>query len=420
MDDNSNADVDAPMVLEFPGSLCALVELRGFERTDPQLVALEFVAASIQDMKSIEDVYVALEHVHDALMSLGAYSAVDLLLDESERQPGRLAVKCTAVEKKLFGLQAGTFVQGDQGTIEASGHVRNVFGRCETIAATVEQGLSNNTYQVSVTVPRVYQQPWHLDVKASQVFQNDSKWASYVERLRSVSWSLWSEDGVSVGYELGWRTLSDPSGVASPSIVTYLGESIKSSAKMTLAGNGLVTNVEVGGLLDFCKASFGGGVAVELSDTTELVLEGSTGLIVGSAGPADRFHLGGIVPWGSMRGFQTCGVGPFDKRRRPSAGRLRDALGGKCLCSLFSALRFDMPSPTMRALGVRGQIFLQAGVNESGLKEAVKISNWRGSTGVGLVVGTALGLLEVNVCAALASHITDMKTGVQFGLTPGA
>ncbi len=424
MEDSSNAEVDAAVVVEFPDALCRSIHLSGFVRTEPELIVRELMAAEVHEMQSIEEVYVALEQVHDALMSLGAYNAVDVLLDEHEVE-GWLVAKVQATEKNTFGLQAGTFVQGDQGTVEASGHVRNVLGRCETIAATVEQGLANNTYSVCLTVPRVLQRPWDLDVKASQVFTSNAKWASYVERLRSVSWSLSSEEGTrSLGYELGWRHLSDPSMGASPSIVAHLGESIKSAARCTFASNGMVTNLEVGGLADYCKASIGGGVALGLSETSELFLEGSTGAIIGSAGPPDKFHLGGIVPWGSMRGYQACGVGPTDKRRKkggssPTGWRTRDALGGNFLCSLFCALRFDVPSPVMRALGMRGQIFLQAGANEECFKDVARRASWRTSGGVGVVVPTALGILEVNACAALAHQDTDFKTGFQFGLTPG-
>ena len=423
MEDDINADMDAVVVVEFPDALCRSIHLSGFDRTEPELVVRELMAAEVHEMHSIEEVYTALERAHDALMSLGAYNAVDVLLDEDEVD-GRLVAKVQAAEKNTFGLQAGTFVQGDQGTVEASGHIRNVLGRCETIAATVEQGLANNTYSVCLTVPRVLQRPWDLDVKASQVFTSNAKWASYVERFRGVSWSLSSEDGTrSLGYELGWRRLSDPSMGASPSIVAHLGESIKSAARCTFAINGMVTSLEVGGLADYCKVSIGGGVAIEMSETAELVLEGSTGAIIGSAGPPDKFHLGGIVPWGSMRGYQACGVGPTDKRRRkggsPSGWRPRDALGGNFLCSLFGALRFDVPSPVMRALGMRGQIFLQAGANEGQFKDVVKRAGWRTCAGVGVVVPTALGMLEVNACAALAHQDTDFKTGFQFGLTPG-
>ncbi len=425
MEDGSNAVMDAAVVVEFPDSLCRSIHLSGFARTEPELVVRELMAAEVHEMESIEEVYMALERAHDALMSLGAYNAVDVLLDEDEVD-GRLVAKVQAAEKNTFGLQAGTFVQGDQGTIEASGHVRNVLGRCETIAATVEQGLANNTYSACVTVPRVLQRPWDLDVKASQVFTSNAKWASYVERLRSVSWSLSSEDGTrSLGYELGWRQLSDPSMSASPSIVAHLGESIKSAVRCTFASNGVVASLEVGGLADYCKMSIGGGVAIELSDTVDLVLEGSTGAIVGSAGPPDKLHLGGIVPWGSMRGYQSCGVGPTDKRRRKGGlsatartGRPRDALGGNFLYSLFGALRFDVPSPVMRALGMRGQIFLQAGANEERIKDVARRAAWRTSAGIGVVLPTALGMLEVNACAALVHQDTDFKTGFQFGLTP--
>lgn len=424
---------DAPVTtVEFTQGVVDQVLIRGLHQTAPELIAREFASASLQDMDSIEDVFGALQEVHDALMSLGAFNAVDIVLDESDRpgSVGKLSAKCSVAEKNIFGLNAGTYVQGDQGTIEASGHMRNVMGRCETVSVTVEQGLVNNTYQASLMVPRLYQKPWHLEVKASQVFTSNAKWATYVERMRGASVTVLSDDGTrSVGYELGWRTLTDPSGTASPSIVKHLGESIKSAVTFTFASNGVVSSFEVGGLVDYLKASVSSGVELELSETTELVLEGTTGVIVGAAGgsdrfsrvaPSDRFHLGGIVPWGSMRGFQVNGVGPSDKRRRRlPGGRTHDALGGTCLCSLFGALRFDLPSPVLTAMGLRGQVFLQAGVLENGFNQAITAGNWRSSVGLGMTVPTALGVLELNLSTAVKTKDGDqVKYGIQFGLTP--
>jgi outer membrane protein assembly factor BamA len=67
---------------------------------------------------------------------------------------------------------------------------------------------------------------------------------------------------------------------------------------------------------------------------------------------------------------------------------------------------------------MRGQIFLQAGANEERIKDVARRAAWRTSAGIGVVLPTALGMLEVNACAALVHQDTDFKTGFQFGLTP--
>lgn len=81
--------------------------------------------------------------------------------------------------------------------------------------------------------------------------------------------------------------------------------------------------------------------------------------------------------------------------------------------------RYTPRTPTLAALGVRGQLFIQSGTLTDGPAEGLVAANWRTSVGVGIVWPTNLGVLELNVCRAIKSTEHDhVKTGLQFGITP--
>ena len=91
----------------------------------------------------------------------------------------------------MVGINAGTYVQGSEGTVEATLNIRNCVGYAERVSLSVEQGMSNsNLYSLQLQIPRVMRMPYHIDLRMHQVFDNKSKWSSYTERLRGLSGSL--------------------------------------------------------------------------------------------------------------------------------------------------------------------------------------------------------------------------------------
>ena len=66
-----------------PRSLVDQVTFAGLERTKIETVLREF--EGFDRIDSIEDVYQALEEDHGALMSLDAFEAVDIVIDESSQ-----------------------------------------------------------------------------------------------------------------------------------------------------------------------------------------------------------------------------------------------------------------------------------------------------------------------------------------------
>jgi outer membrane protein insertion porin family len=106
--------------------------------------------------------------------------------------------------------------------------------------------------------------------------------------------------------------------------------------------------------------------------------------------------------------------------------RKLDSLGGSAMASMLAAFRFDLPFKTLNALGVQGQVFLNAGTLGNFLEKGEKASisrnlkqSFRSSVGAGLLWPLKIGQLELNVCRVLSNKKDDYpKHGLQFGITP--
>lgn len=148
---------------------------------------------------------------------------------------------------------------------------------------------------------------------------------------------------------------------------------------------------------------------------------------------ADRFFLGGV---GSLRGFDTHGVGPSDERRHPkdleaanASGILaRDQLGGDVMASLFLSAQLEPSWKKLREIGAYAHAFVNAGTlvpfpsgdtsYNSKINTIKDITNSaRLSVGVGLVFPLPVGNVEVNYVRVARAGGTDRtKNGLQIGL----
>lgn len=59
------------------------VTISGLGQTNPDVVLRELKV--LENLKTVEEVYIALEEIHRILMSLDAFEAVDILIEESEK-----------------------------------------------------------------------------------------------------------------------------------------------------------------------------------------------------------------------------------------------------------------------------------------------------------------------------------------------
>jgi outer membrane protein insertion porin family len=237
--------------------------------------------------------------------------------------------------------------------------------------------------------------------------------------------------------------------MASADVARHLGESVKSSASFSFASTAFekksdlssstIWNVEIGGIgthgiFQFLKGSVSSHLAYEVSDTVTVAVEGTLGIIIPSRvvsksdiSPCDRFHAGGIGQYG-LRGFHQYGIGPMSPRRSSkfssACKRQFDSLGGTFICSVLGALRFQMPIPTLSALGIEGQIFCNVGLlgdlgDGMTMKQKFAKENLRATLGMGLYWPLQIGQLEANICRVMNKGPRDYaKNGIQFGITP--
>lgn len=301
-------------------------------------------------------------------------------------------------EKTLLQLRSGTYVQGREGSVEASATVTNPTGHAESITVNAEWGSQSTTlYSLGIARPRPRGAPVTVSARVHQLFTSSQKWSSYTELLRGGTAALASEDGRhTLGAELAWYRLSDPLRQASRAVQNQFGEGVRSSLKYVfrhetfalgaapfpLQGFGLTSSTEVGAHSlsavagRFAKQRLAARWALPLGPSASLSLGAEGGLLLPlsrSHKPTsvlDRFYLGGLGNT-ALRGFSQRGVGPTDVRRPPTGpggepleapqGRTRDALGGDLYVSLLGALNVELPWEALRQAGMYGHLFVNGG-----------------------------------------------------------
>ncbi|KAK9833542.1 hypothetical protein WJX81_003706 [Elliptochloris bilobata] len=407
---------------------------------------------------------------HDAVKALGPYDVVEVVLDDSatgRADAYKVVVSCH--EKQRTRYRLGTYVEGTEGSVEATVGVCNAAGLGEEVEATAKVGSqSSSEGRLSVSRGRLGGRPLEGKAAVAQATHSYEPTSSFVERLRGGTVNVGSQEGEhAVAYELAWRTLTDPSRRASLPVRQQLGDHLKSAVSYALhrdrrevgydgfytsgcllrRGSGILglASVELAGvgldanLLRFAKAQAGAAVAVPLGFFgSALSLRAEVGALL-PWGPgfasqptciSDRFFIGGVPS--NLRGFAFKGAGPSAPRRRgeeeDGAGTdKRDALGGDLMCTLLAALHFPLPFEAPRALGLHGHVFLNGGSTEvltgtgrplqQGARDFLRSFRW--SAGVGLVWPTTIGRLEVNWCRVLAHQPTDkVRHGIEVGFSP--
>lgn len=120
----------------------------------------------------------------------------------------------------------------------------------------------NQTSEVSagVFLPRVRGLSTPVLARASLLSQDWQEFSSYKERSLGFSLNLLSTKCHDLAYNLGWRTLTDPSQMSSRAVRRQLGHSLLSSLKYTFKidrrdssmrptkGHAFVSTTQIGGL----------------------------------------------------------------------------------------------------------------------------------------------------------------------------
>ncbi|CAL4953836.1 unnamed protein product [Urochloa decumbens] len=407
----------------------------------------------------------------DALIEAEAVDLIRSAATVQDLLPGTTNVLIEVVEAaNPIDGSVGCFSKPEakSGSVEGSLRLKNIFGYGDIWDASGAYAWDQSSeIGIGVSLPGFRSIPNPLTARASLLSHDWLKFSSYKERLLGLSFGLLSTMHRDLSYNLTWRTLTDPSQMASKSIRKQSGHNLLSAMKYTYTidqrdshlrptkGYAFVSTSQVGGLwgskgLRFLRQEFDirGAVpfgfynaALNVGISAGVVLPLGKGFLGSPSSVPERFFLGGhsspVCSLGgltSLLGFKTRGVGPTEVRRFvPSESVMddsasspgRDYLGGDFTVSAFADLSFDLPLKLFRDAGIHGHAFLTAGnlakLSESEFKN-FSLSEFgrtfRSSAGVGVVLPTKLFRLEINYCYILKQFEHDRgKTGIQFSFS---
>ncbi|OEL13394.1 hypothetical protein BAE44_0025587 [Dichanthelium oligosanthes] len=311
-------------------------------------------------------------------------------------------------------------------SVEGSLKLKNIFGYGDIWDASGAYGWDQSSeIGIGVSLPRFRSIPTPLMARASLLSHDWLKFSSYKERLLGLSFGLLSTVQHDLSYNLTWRTLTDPSQMASKSTRRQLGHNLLSAMKYRYTidqrdphlrptkGYAFVSTLQVGGLWGskglrfFCQefdvrgaVPFGFyNAALNAGISAGVILPLGRGFMESPSSVPHRFFLGGhsspVCSLGgltSLLGFKTRGIGPTELWRfipsesvmdDSAASPGRDYLGGDLAISAFADLSFDLPL--------------------------------KSSAGVGVILPTKLFRMEINYCYILKQSEHDReKTGMQF------
>ncbi|KAF5467465.1 hypothetical protein F2P56_017286 [Juglans regia] len=433
------------------------------------------IEAELEDVKSATTLQGLLEAAGIAnarLQQLDIFDSVRITLDLGPPElPGTASVIVEVVETSspITG-ECGVYMNtaARSAIFDGSLKYKNCFGYGDVWDGSVGYA-PNQTSEVSagVFLPRFKGLLTPVLLRASLLSQDWQEFSSYKEGLLGLSLCLFSTRHHDLVYNLGWRTLMDPSIMSSRSVRRQLGHGLLSSLKYTfkidrrnsparpIKGYAFVSTTQVGGLspdhrsLRFLRQELDLRYAVPFGFYHAALNFGISGGVIFPWGcgflnkPSplpERFFLGidfsPICTLGgptTIWGFKTRGLRPAEPLRQireksndeNSGFPGRDFLGGDLAVTAFADLSFDLPIKLLRERGVYGHIFAGAG-NLAKLTEnefrnfsfRQFLESFRSSVGVGIVVPTKLFRLEGNFYYMLKQDDHDRgKTGFRFNFS---
>ncbi|KAG2191701.1 hypothetical protein INT47_011362, partial [Mucor saturninus] len=434
------------------------VTILGTKSTRPSF--LQTATNKILEAKNVADVINKSQDVAETLMRLDIFDHVHILLDNATDSdplaaPGSINVVYQVKEKSRVFIKTGTEIGNNEGNMNGSITLRNVFGGAELLETVASFGTRNSSsFQFTLGKPVNASPDSNIDFNAHRVLCNNTLTSSYEELARGAGlrYKTLSRFGYhELSYDMTWRSIDRVSPSASLSIRKEVGHSLKSSINhvfvrerrddMLLPSNGhyLRLSQELSGVLglgdshffktelesQFCH-QFGGGQILKDKETDEF-LGVHPGFVMSTTFRAgwlanlsddddhkkastvsDRFLLGGPL---SIRGFRNAGVGPRD---------YRDALGGNMYWA--AGISAIAPLPKLESKPLRAHAFINAGTNvpsgstlQSTAQALMKSPSI--SAGLGLIYRHSIARIELNYCVPLTAAKGDqIKRGLQLGL----
>ncbi|KAI8142254.1 surface antigen-domain-containing protein [Fennellomyces sp. T-0311] len=412
---------------------------------------LQTVTEPVLDSKTVADVVNQSQEIAEQLLRLDIFDNVQILLDRATdtdplAAPGSVNVVYKVKEKSRVFLKTGTEIGNNEGNMNGSITVRNVFGGAEMLESSASFGTRNSqAFQFALAKPVHGSPDSKFDINAHSIVQNNMLYSSYEEqakgaglRYRGVSRYGYHE----LGLDCTWRNIDRVAETASQSIRQQAGHTLKTSLRhvfmldrrddllLPSTGHYVKCSQELAGGFgnvkyfktqlesQYCHR-LGGGQLLKDSEGQwvgvhpGLVLSASfrAGLLAAeSATVSDKFMLGGPL---SIRGFRTAGVGPRD---------YRDALGGDAYWAV--GLSVISPIPKWEHKPLRAHAFINAGtmvpwkIGTSAQDTARALTQSPStSVGFGLIFRHSIARLELNYCIPLTAARGDLvKRGLQLGV----
>ncbi|GFZ15054.1 outer membrane OMP85 family protein [Actinidia rufa] len=425
------------------------VVIKGNTKTKDWLIEAEVEA--IKNATTVQELLQAATIANARLHRLGIFDSVNITLDSGPPElPGTSNVIVEVVETKspLTG-DIGIFSKPEarSWSLEGSLKVKNLLGFGDLWDGSLSYGW-DQTSEISagVAFPRFKGWANPLLARLSLLSQDWLKFSSYKERVSGISLGLISSKNHDLAYNLSWRTLTDPSQMASRSVRRQLGHGLLSSIKYTFKidqrnshlrptrGYAFVSTSQVGGLapdhrcLRFLRQEFDLRYAFPLGFYhTALNFGVSCGVLfpwgrgfLNKPSPLpERFFLGGnsspVCTLGgptTLLGFKTRGLGPTEPRRQvrdnfddesSDTYSGRDYVGGDLALTTFADISFDLPLRVFQEAGIHGHFFACAGnvtrLTENACRDLSFQKfrkSFRSSAGFGIIVPTKLFRMEVS------------------------
>ncbi|XP_071734393.1 uncharacterized protein [Rutidosis leptorrhynchoides] len=441
------------------------VIIKGNKKTKESLIEAEVEA--LKSATSVQELLQAATIANARLRKLNIFDSVNVSLESGPPElPGTTNVIVEVVESKNpvdgnFGIF--TKPETRSWSLEGSLKLKNMLGYGDLWDGSLKYGW-DQTSEVStgVFLPRFMKLVNPVMARVSLLSQDWLKFSSYKEQTLGLSLGLLSTRNHDLEYNLSWRTLTDPSQMASTSVRRQLGHNLLSHLKYTFKidrrnsplrptkGFAFVSTSQLGGIfpdyrsvryirqefdlryalpLGFARAALNFGVA------GGALFPWGNGFSNKPVSLCDRFFLGGnsspVCTLGgptSLLGFKTRGLGPSEPRRElrgKAEDAERDFVGGDLAVTAFADLSFDLPLKVLRDSNIHGHAFGSVGslvkLTENSYRD-ISFKNFRdsfrSSIGVGVIVPTKLFRMEVNYCYILRQHEHDQaKTGVQFSFS---
>ncbi|PON51385.1 Bacterial surface antigen (D15) [Parasponia andersonii] len=446
------------------------VIIKGNSKTKDYIIEAE--VEGVKNASTLQELLQAAGTANAKLQGLDIFDSVRITLDSGPPElSGTANVIVEVVESKnpLSG-ECGAYTKpaARSWTLEGSLKYKNWLGYGDLWDGSLAYG-PNQTSEVSagVFLPRFRGFVTPVVARAFLLSQDWQEFSSYKERQLGLSLNFFSSRHHDLVYNLGWRTLTDPSQMASRTIRRQLGHGLLSSLKYVFKidrrnspvrptrGYACVLSSQIGGLapdhrcLRFLRQEFDlryalpfgfYNVALNFGISGGVVFPWGRGFLDKPSSVPERFFLGGdfspVCSVGgptTVWGFKTRGIGPTEPRRQNSEksdgensdSSHSDAVGGDLAVTAFADLSFDLPLRWLREHGVHGHIFAGSG-NLAKLTENEFRSfsfqkffqSFRSSIGAGIVVPTKFFRLECNYYYILKQYGDDCgKTGFRFSVS---